>query len=318
MNLLPILALAFLAAASLPAAAQPVPDAGLRAEMQGQWGAAVGIYQQALAANPAQANFWERIADICATQLNDPAGAAEALREATHYAPMEARLHYKLSQAYAAIQKGPSALAAIAQAVELDPGNPAYLRARGEIALWTGYYAVATDSFERILAATPQDSDALLGLARANARSGKKDAAVPRYRTYLTQRPQDKDVMLEYMELEAERGDTQAVQEYDALYRQRFGTSKEYWLRMADLYALGNHPAAASAALKEAARLAPQDHAQINHLAQSYSTDKEAGDAADAIELAVAHNPTNLEYLRSRADIAAWQSNYVTALVCFL
>jgi len=135
MKLLPILALACLAAASLPAAAQPVPDAGLRAEMQGQWDDAVGIYQQALAANPAQANLWERIADIRATQLNDPAGAAEALREATHYAPMDARLHYKLSQAYAVIQKGPSALAAIAQAVELDPGNPTYLRARGEIAL---------------------------------------------------------------------------------------------------------------------------------------------------------------------------------------
>ncbi|WP_296891657.1 tetratricopeptide repeat protein [Thiobacillus sp.] len=314
MKLLPILALACLAAAALPAAAQPVPDAGLRAEMQGQWTDAVGIYQRALAANPAQANLWERIADIRATRLNDPAGAAEALREATQYAPMDARLHYKLSQAYAVIQKGPSALAAIAQAVELDPGNPAYLRARGEIALWTGYYAVATDSFERILAATPQDADALLGLARASARNGKKDAAVSRYRTYLAQRPQDKDVMLEYMELEAERGDSQAVQEYGTLYRQRFGTSKDYWLRMADLYALGTHPAAASAALKEASRLDPQDHALLYRLAQSYSTDKEAGDAADAIEHAVALDPTNLEYLRSRADIAAWRSDYATAL----
>src|SRR3569623_1414742 len=102
--------------------------------MQGQWADAVDIYQRALAANPAQANLWERIADIRATQLKDPAGAAEALREATQYAPMDARLHYKLSQAYAVIQKGPRALAAIAHAVELDPGNPTYLRARGEIA----------------------------------------------------------------------------------------------------------------------------------------------------------------------------------------
>src|SRR3569623_932117 len=210
MKLLPILALACLAAASLPAAAQPVPDAGLRAEMQGQWADAVDIYQRALAANPVQANLWERIADIRATQLNDPVGAAEALREATQYAPMDARLHYKLSQASAVIQKAPSALATIAQAVELDKGNPPYLRARGEIALWPGYYAVAIDSFERILAATPQAADALLGLARATARSGKKAAAVPRYRAYLTQRPQDKDVMLEDMELAADRGDAQA------------------------------------------------------------------------------------------------------------
>ncbi len=309
-----IIALAFLAAVALPAAAQPVPDDGLRAEMQGQWADAEKIYQRALEANPAQANLWERIADIRATQLKNPEGAADALREAVKYAPMDARLLYKLSQAYAAIRKGPSALTAISQAVELDPGNPTYLRARGEIALWTGYYAVATDSFERVLAASPQDADALLGLARAYSHSGRKDAAASRYRAYLEQRPQDKDAMLETMELEAERGNTQAVQEYDALYRQRFGASKAYWLRMADLYALGNHPAAASAALKEATRLDPQDPALFYRLAQSYSTDKEAGDAADAIEHAVALDPKNLEYLRSRADIASWRSDYATAL----
>src|SRR5512139_2048855 len=309
-----IIALAFLAAAALPAAAQSVPDAGLRAEMQGQWADAVNIYQRALEANPAQANLWERIADIRATQLKNPEGAADALREAVKYAPMDARLNYKLSQAYAAIRKGPSALTAISQAVELDPGNPTYLRARGEIALWTGYYAVAADSFERLLAAAPQDADALLGLARASARSGKKDAAVPRYRAYLEQRPQDKDAMLEYMELEAERGDTQTVQEYEALYRQRFGASKEYWLRMADIYALGNDPVASAAALKEATRLAPQDAALFYRLAQSYPTEKEAKDAAAAIERAVELDPKNLEYLRTRADLAAWRGDYDTAL----
>ncbi|MGE5320325.1 MAG: tetratricopeptide repeat protein, partial [Hyphomicrobiaceae bacterium] len=164
------------------------------------------------------------------------------------------------------------------------------------------------------LAAAPRDADALLGLARASSRSGKKDAAVPRYRAYLELRPQDKDVMLEYMELEAERGNSQAVQEYDALYRQRFGASKAYWLRMADMYALGNDPAAASSALEEATRLAPQDPALFYRLAQSYSTDKEAGNAADAIEQAVELAPKNLEYLRTRADIASWRSDYATAL----
>jgi cytochrome c-type biogenesis protein CcmH/NrfG len=314
MMLQKILALAFLAAASLPASAQSVPDAGLRAEMQGHWADAVAIYQRSLAANPAQANLWERIADIRATQLKMPAGAADALREAVKYAPGDARLHYKLSQAYAAIQNGPGALAAIARAVELEPDNPNYLRARGEIALWTGDHAVAIDSFERILASAPKDADALLGLARASARSGRKDVAATRYRAYLEQRPQDKDVMLETMELEAQRGNTQAVQAYDALYRQRFGASKEYWLRMADVYALGNDPVASSAALQEAARLAPQDHALFYRLAQSYSSDKEAGNAAAAIEHAVELDPTNLEYLRSRADIASWRSDYATAL----
>jgi hypothetical protein len=60
------------------AAALPVPDAGLHAEMQGQWADAVEIYKQALEANPAQSHLWERIADIRATQLKTPVRAAEA------------------------------------------------------------------------------------------------------------------------------------------------------------------------------------------------------------------------------------------------
>ncbi|MBI5751560.1 MAG: tetratricopeptide repeat protein [Hydrogenophilales bacterium] len=306
-----ILALAFCSNLAL---AQPVPDAGLRAEMQGQWAEAVEIYKQALKANPAQAQLWERIADIRATQLKTPARAAEALREAVKYAPKDARLQHKLSQAYAAAQDGPAALAAIKRAVELEPDNTNYLRARGEVATWTADYALAMESFERVLALSPADAEALLGSARAAARSDKKDSAVQRYRTYLTQRPQDKDVTLEYMELEAERGNTQAVQEYDALYRARFGESKEYWLRMADIYALGNNAAASSAALQAATRLAPQDHALFYRLAQSYPSVKESREAAAAIERALELDPKNLEYLRTRADLASERSDYAMAL----
>ncbi len=308
------LAIALALCAKLALAAPPVPDAGLRAEMAGQWAEAVEIYKQALKANPAQPGLWERIADIRATQLKAPARAAEALREAVKYAPQDARLYHKLSQAQAAAQDGPAALAAIRRAVELEPNNLAYLRAQGEVATWTGDYALAAQSFARVLAASPQDAAALLGAARADARSGSKDAAVARYRAYLEQRPQDKDVMLEYMELEAERGDTKAVQEYDARYRQRFGESKEYWLRMADIYALGNDAAASSAALQEATRFAPQDHALFYRLAQSYPSEKEAAAAAAAIERAVELDPNNLEYLRTRADLAAWRGDYATAL----
>src|SRR5512143_3618214 len=156
-----VLALAFCSNVAL--AAPPVPDDGLRAEMQGRWADAVSIYRQALEANPAQAYLWERIADIDATQLKDPARAADALREALKYAPTDARLHHKLSQALAAAQQGPAALAAINRAVELEPHNATYLRARGELATWAGDYALALDSFDRVLASAPRDADALLG-----------------------------------------------------------------------------------------------------------------------------------------------------------
>lgn len=307
-----ILALAF--CSTVATAAQPVPDAGLRAEMQGQWADAVEIYQQALKANPAQAHLWERIADIRATQFKTPAGAAEALQEAVKYAPTDARLHYKLSQALAAAQQGPAALSAINSAVELESHNRTYLLARGEIALWIGRYPVAIDSFGRVLISAPEDADAMLGLARAAARSGRKDAAASLYHDYLAQRPQDKHVMLEYLEFEAEHGNTQAVEEYAALYRQRFGESREYWLRMADIHALAGNEGASSAALQEASRLAPDDHALFYRLAQSYSSKKDATAAAAAIERALELDPKNLEYLRTRADLAAWRGDYATAL----
>lgn len=296
------------------AVAQNVPDDGLRAEMAGQWADAIGVYEQALKIYPGQAHLWERIADIRATQLKNPAGAVDALREAVRVAPNDAHLHHKLSQALAATQDGPGALAAINRALALKPDNATYLRARGDIATWTGDYALALDSYARVLTATPDDADATLGAARAAARSGKLDDAVPRYRAYLEQRPQDKNVMLEYMELEAERGNAQGVQATDALYRQRFGESRDYWLRMADIHALSNNPAAASAALQEAARLAPQDHALLYRLAQSYQNEQDAGKAVDAIERAIALDPNNLEYLRTRADLAAWRGDYAMAL----
>lgn len=308
-----LLALAFCSNVAL-AAAQPVPDAGLRAEMAGKWADALEIYRQALKTNPAQAHLWERIADIRATQLKTPVQAADALREAVKYAPQDARLFHKLSQAYAATQDGPGALTAINRAIELEPKNLTYLRARGEIATWTSDYALARDSFERVLARSPHDADATLGAARAAARSGKQDAAVPRYRAYLALRPQDKEVMLEYMELEAERRQVAAVQEYDALYRQRFGESKQYWLRMADIYALGNDDVASSKALQAATRFAPQDHALFYRLAQSYTTEKDAAAAAAAIERAIELDPKNLEYLRTRADLASERSDYAMAL----
>jgi Flp pilus assembly protein TadD len=307
------LVLALCLNAGLATAAPAVPDAGLRAEMQGQWPEAVAVYLQSLKADPAQANLWERIADIRATRLKDPVGAVQALHEAVKYAPDDARLYSKLSQASAAAQDGPAALAAINRAIELAPGNVDYLRARGNIATWTSDYALAEKSFDEALAIAPNDADSILGSAQAASRSGNRDAAVPRYLAYLKLRPQDKTVMLEYMELEAERGDTRAVKEYDALYRQRFGVDAQYWLSMADIYELGEDNAASAAALKEATRSMPDDAALYYRLSQTYP-ETQTKEAAAAIERAVELDPKNLEYLRTRADMAAERSDYVMAL----
>jgi tetratricopeptide (TPR) repeat protein len=116
------------------------------------------------------------------------------------------------------------------------------------------------------------------------------------------------------MEFEAGRGNIQAVREYDARYRGRFGESKAYWLRLADLYAFADDQAAAAAALEQATRLAPDDPALYYRLAQSYPSRKDAGKALAAIDRALEIEPRNLEYLRTRADLAAWRGDYATTL----
>ena len=172
------LALVFCANVALAAAAQPVPDAGLRAEARGQWAEAVEIYQQALKADPAQAQLWERIADIHAVRLKQPERAAAALQEAVKHAPKDARLYHKLSQAHAAAGEAPAALTAVNRAVELEPDNATYLRARGEIAALTGDYALARDSLERVLARAPEDAVARKQQARILAWTGRPRAAL--------------------------------------------------------------------------------------------------------------------------------------------
>jgi len=304
----------------LVAAAQSIPDAGLRAEMQEQWPEAVEVYIEALKVNPAQADLWERIADIRATRIKDSSGAVQAMREAVKYAPSDARLYSKLSQACSAARDGPAALSAINRAIELEPGNMAYLRARAEIATWLNDYTLALDSFEKVLAITPEDADSILGAARAASRSGNQNVAVLRYRAYLERHQQDKTVMLEYMAVEAAQGNIKVVKEYDVLYRKRFGASKEYWLNMADMYDLGQDSAAASAALKEATRFAPDDAALFYRLAQSYPTEEMvkgtsgAKAASEAMERAMYLDTKNLEYLRARADMASELGDYAMVL----
>jgi cellulose synthase operon protein C len=239
MKLHSVLALALISNLAL---AQPVPDAGLAAEMQGQWADAVEIYQRALAANPAQAHLWERIADIRATQLKAPERAVEALREAVKYAPDDARLHHKLSQAYAVLQQGPAALAAVTRAVELEPGNLAYLRARADLAAWLGDYDTALDSHQRILAIAPDDAGARLGTARVHYWRSQLDASVRAYRDYLARQPDAAAAWIEYIVVITELGDYARAIELLEDYRQRFGDQAAYRKQKARVLAWAQRP----------------------------------------------------------------------------
>lgn len=294
-------------------AAEIVPDDGLRAEMKGQWDEAANIYRESLKGNPAQAHLWLRIADIRVKQGDLRAGVT-ALNEAVRYAPGNPLLHIKLSEAYAVLNEPKLALSAINQAVLIEPDNVKYLHKRGVLATWNSDYATATDSYNRVLTLSPNDGEAKLGLARAVLQMGNKDRAAAMYRAYLVEYPQSKVAMLEYIELEAERANMPAVKEYGAIYRERFGEDLAYWLSMADIYALAGDDRASAEAIQQATRFAPNDPGLLFRLSQAYPSIEDVKHATAAINRAVELDPKNLEYLRARADLAAWRADYATAL----
>lgn len=252
-----LLALAFVAA---PALAQTVPDAGLRAEMAGQWADAVAIYTQALTADPAQVHLWQRIADIRATRLNDPAGAAQALGEAARRAPYDAALHARLSQAHAVAQQPAAARTAIDRALALDPANPAYLRARAEIAAWQGDHDAALDSYQRLLALAPDDRDAQLGIARVLHWRGELKASDHAYAACLARHPDVPEPWLEHARVVTELGDYARALDMLETHGQRFGGGPAWDSQIARVLTWAQRPAAALARVERLAPALPDDY----------------------------------------------------------
>jgi tetratricopeptide (TPR) repeat protein len=290
-----------------------VPNAGLKAEVEGRWQDALSIYQKSLKKNPKQVDLWLRIADIQAS-LGNASAASAALLKARRYAPRNANILFRSSQALAVVEDKKAALAAINRAVKLEPKNVEYLRSRAELANWNQDYPTARDSYQRILALKPNDTNAMLELARVHSWLGDKNASAKSYAAYVRRKPDDKVALMEYIEVEAERGDTTAALKLGTRYRQRFGEDQEYWLRMADLYALSGDEAQAARALEQASRYTPDEDALYFRLAQGYAAADDPVRALGALNRALALKPNNIEYLRNHAEVASWAGDYPAAM----
>src|SRR5439155_21337936 len=109
----------------------------------------------------------------------------------------DASLLSRLSQAYAVANQPEAALAAIERALDLQPEQPEYLRARAILATWSAHYDRARDSYRQLARVQPLDLDVTLSYARVCAWAGDTNTAVSQYRKYPAAPPEAADVWLE-------------------------------------------------------------------------------------------------------------------------
>lgn len=90
-------------------------------------------------------------------------------------------------------------------------------------------------------------------------------------------------------------------------------TRSDLWIRIADIEAQRGNLNECIAALQQAAAAAPGTSSIYFRLSQAYSTANQPGAALNAIEGALALEPQSAEYLKSRAVLSTWLSDYERA-----
>lgn len=204
-----------------------VPQAGLRAEMEGHWSEAVSIYRSVLAGHPNRADLWVRIAQIEGKEKH-PSQAAEALEHAVALNPTDDALFFELSQAYAEGGNRQGALASVRKALALKPDEPRYLSAGVRLATWNDDYAYALELNRHLLLLNPADAQAQWELARLESFQGELDRSARDYAAYLKRYPHERQALMEYISVQTWRGDYAAAMALLERYRHDFGADQPY------------------------------------------------------------------------------------------
>lgn len=238
-------------------------ESGIRAETEGQWEKALGIYKSMLEKTPDRTDLWIRISDIEAQRGNAKA-ATEALQEAARLSKNDGSLYSRLSQNYAAANQPQPALDAIEKAVELDPANSSYLDARAKIGTWNGRYDIALDSYERLLKIAPENDTSLLQLARVSSWSGALNKSDGYYQRYLEKHPEDRDALIEWVKVKAWMGNYPVALDLLEKYRKDFGETDDFLREKARVLAWADRPQSASAILLPLLKTRPDDY-ELNY-----------------------------------------------------
>jgi len=226
------------------AAAAEVPEAGLKAEMAGEWEEALRIYQAELDKAPDRADLWVRMADIQA-HLKRPRDAILSLIRANDQQPHNARLLKRLSEAQASDKQPEAALRTCQEALDQAPDDLGIRRDCARLATWTGDYQLAKVQYATILEHDPENAAALLGTARVNIWSGCYRQGLAAYRDYLDKYPDDRPAWLEFAQAQIWTGDYAAAQKTLDRYQARFGQDDIFRARQARLLVRAGRPEAA-------------------------------------------------------------------------
>ena len=140
----------------------------------GQLAEAAGLYEQALAADPAHPDA-RRMLGLVAFQQERVEDAEKLLREAKRTAPDNPKIYDNLAVVLHAQGRIGDALPELRRAVELAPTNPLFLLNLGNLLAEMERRTEAVDAFRRAAAAAPRNADLQQRLASELLKTG--DAA---------------------------------------------------------------------------------------------------------------------------------------------
>jgi tetratricopeptide (TPR) repeat protein len=209
--------------------------------------------------------------------------ALQALAEAAQLSPDDAALHYRLSQAYSAINRPAPALEAVNRSVELEPENLTYLKARAQLAAWAGDSGLAADTYGEILAMTPEDDEVLLNYARTSSWSGRTDDAALAYSDYLGRHPDEEEVYVEHIKVESWRGDYAESMTILGNYSEKFGESGDYRRETARTLAWADRPNAAMELITPLLDENPEDYGVNYSRTIAFNKDSRPSEAIDSL-----------------------------------
>jgi len=239
----------------------------------------------------------------------DPRAAVTPLRKAVELLPSQSRPRYLLGLAQERSADSKGASESFEGASRLDPKDAASLTGLGRIYVKENRPADAEGKFRAALEVEPQSPEALQGLAFC-LDAQKKPAAVEAYRDYLAVHPQDSAAHDRLIHLLVEQ------QQYDAALAE---TSKNLsgqapslaGLKLKAEIAIGQKKYdEASAALKQAVAIAPNDPQLHGWLGRVYLQTRDFPNAEKELKTALNFDRTNIVYWKDLSSTFYLSGNY--------